>query len=277
MTSSPPQNSDEQSGLLKILASVFFGVLFGLFLSKLDTPTEDDGGSVHPKNNPGPETTLGRLQIPVTPQAPPPATMHYYPDRQKDNTPRWKKRTEIVAVCIAGGLLIVNIFVTVGTWKAANAAKDTNESAEKSFRISNRAYVTVISEPGRFQTDSQIPMVGVTLMSAGNTPAFNARRSIAWDVRKLPLPASDVDYLGDPTYRTEKFSFQHPETESLTTEINLSNSQRIQLGTQGYGVVLWGTVEYSTFKEIHHTRFCWVMRNDLKSASQRCPVHANAD
>jgi hypothetical protein len=103
MPSSPSQNPDEQPGLLKILASVFSGVLFGWFFSKLDTPAKDNGEPIHPKDNPRPETSLGALQIPVTPQIPPTPAQHYQPDRRKDNTPRWKKWTEIVAVSIAGG------------------------------------------------------------------------------------------------------------------------------------------------------------------------------
>jgi hypothetical protein len=124
MLSLPSQNPDEPPGLLKILASVFSGVLFGLFLSKFDTPTENDRESVHPKNNPRSETTLGSSQIPVTTQVPPTPSQHYQPDRRKDNTPPWKKKAEIAAVSIAGGLLLINIFVIIGSWRAANAAKE---------------------------------------------------------------------------------------------------------------------------------------------------------
>lgn len=125
--SSPSQNSPEPRGLLHILASAFSGVLFGLFLSKLNTPSNDpthrNRESAHPKDNPGPETTRSPLQIPITSQVPP-APAHYYPDSRKDNTPPWKKWTEIVAVGVACGLLIANVIVTIGTWRAANAAKD---------------------------------------------------------------------------------------------------------------------------------------------------------
>jgi hypothetical protein len=116
--------------------------LFGLFLSKLNAPTndpgEDDSGSVHPQNNSTPETPLRQFQRPTTPQIPPTTTEHYYPDRRKDNTPPWKKRTEIAAVIIAGVLIAANVFVTIGTWRAANASKSTAETAAKQMEVSER-------------------------------------------------------------------------------------------------------------------------------------------
>jgi hypothetical protein len=192
MPSSSSQNPDEPSGLLKILASVFSGVLFGLFLSKLDTPTENDRKSVHPQNNPRPETPLGPLQIPVAPQVPPAPTKQYYPDRRKDDTQRWKKNTEIVAVGIAGGLLVANIFVTVGTWKAAKAAKHaantadaTLKSSQQSFETDQRPYVVTDGVPS-FSFNAKTKKVNfaeasIRLKNTGRTPAFDTFSAVRFD------------------------------------------------------------------------------------------------
>jgi hypothetical protein len=150
MPSSQHQNSDEPSGLLRTLLAAFSVVLFGLFLSRFKTPrnnpTETNSGTIYPQDNAKPKERLGVSQASVAAQTPPTPTQQYYPDRRKDNTPKWKKRIEISAVIIAGVLMVANIFVTIGTWKAANAAKHAAESAERqriSFENSQRGQLTI--------------------------------------------------------------------------------------------------------------------------------------
>ena len=70
-------------------------------------------------------------------------TGNFYPDRRKDNTPKWKKTTEIRGVWIAGGLLLVNIGVVIATWLSANAARSAAETTAKQLESSERPWVTI--------------------------------------------------------------------------------------------------------------------------------------
>lgn len=149
--------------------------------------------------------------------------------------------------------------------------------AEESSRNSNRAYITTIGGPGLHETGAASPALGVELFATGNTPALNVRKGIAYQIRKLPLSRSSTDYIGDPPYAPEVFSLQRPQTEALVTDVNLSAADRQKIETGGYGLVLWGSIEYTTFDKIHHTRFCYVMRPNLKQEQRRCPVHNDAD
>ena len=180
--SSQPQNSPEPSGLLQTLAAAFSGVLFGWFLSKIaapsDAPSENDRESVEPQYKPRPDENLGRGQAqPVSP-IPPSPRQQYQPNRGKDDAPQWKKKTEIAAVCIAGGLLIANIFVTWGTWKAANAAADANNANREALEIVQRPFIVVGGLPfhrvwtplPNRQTLKEISFEAV-LTNTGNTPA----------------------------------------------------------------------------------------------------------
>ena len=120
-------------------------VSFSIF-SKSHAPIEDDSKTVHPQDNTRPESRLRQSDPASTSQIPPTITQHYQPDRRKDNTPPWKKRGEIAAIGIAGGLLIVNIFAMCATRKAANAAKDAAQSAERqriSFENSQRGQLAI--------------------------------------------------------------------------------------------------------------------------------------
>lgn len=233
-------------------------------------------GSNEPSEKNGGGTAL--LPLPAEwnpPQAPPSHALA--PKKQRD----WHDYAMLIIQGVGVFFLIAYTTFAALQWcemkKTATAAIEANKSADKTFRLTNRAHVTVVGGPGRYQSDSTVPLVGVTLMVTGNNPASSVRRSIKWDVKKIPLPSLDHDYLGDPPYLVEKFSFQWPDTESLSTKVNLSEAQRKQIESGHYAVILWGTVEYITFEETHHTRFCWVMQSDFKGASQRCPVHADAD
>lgn len=174
--SSTSQNSPEPSGLLRILWAAFSGVLFGVFLSKLKPPAKGSSESIHPQNNSDPEKSLSpRTPLPIPP-VPPTPTEHYQPDRRKDNTPKWKVWTEIAAVGIAGALLVANIFVTVGTWKAAIAAKSAAETAAKQLELTDRPWVTVdmfINSP-LISTDNGVQMDFVFVpKNIGHSPAQN--------------------------------------------------------------------------------------------------------
>jgi hypothetical protein len=268
MPSSPSQNPDEPSGLLTILVSVFSGFLFGLFFSKLDTPAKDNGESVHPKNNPRPETTLGQLQVPAAPQIPPTPTKQYYPDRRKDNTPRWKKWTEIVAVGIAGGLLIANGFVTVGTWKAAKATKDSVDLARKNAHFDQRAWLGISYGPQTYKINEPFA-VTLEVVDTGRTPSRNVNGVAVTYFLKTgeKIPPFIYDHrtsidLGTMLPGIKQSAVSHlipigvPKDKPIQP-LNISDSMYRAL-TSGSGYILvYGRLEYDSVFGAHHwITFC---------------------
>ena len=75
--------------------------------------------------------------IPPTPSYPPEPNY-----QRRDHTPTWKKVLEYIAVAIALGLLVVNIFQMSATRDAANAAKTAAEAATRSNEIT-----TMLDQP----------------------------------------------------------------------------------------------------------------------------------
>ncbi|MBI3895686.1 MAG: hypothetical protein HY313_07115 [Acidobacteria bacterium] len=196
-------------------------------------------------------------------QIPRPAIDEYY-SKQKE-----KQRQENRRFWVQIGTFII-AFLAIGLsgWQAY--------VARESSRNSNRAYITIVGGPG-LRADTAVPQIGVELFHTGYTPALNVRKAIKWETRELPLPSSNTDYLGDPPYEPETFSLTSPEMEPLVTEVNLSAADRQKIESLAYGLVIWGTVEYTTFGQVHHTRFCYVMSPDLKRQQRRCPVHNGTD
>jgi hypothetical protein len=74
---------------------------------------------------------------------PPIPTQYNGPERRKDNTPRWKKRAELTALFTAVLLLVVNVFIGWGNWRAAGAAKSSADTASKTLLISEQAHITI--------------------------------------------------------------------------------------------------------------------------------------
>lgn len=191
MSSSPSQNQQEPSGLLHVLASVFSGVLFGMFLSRLRTsaskPSYDTRESIQPKNvstqQEPPSTVVGLSEFL------PPKADHRCPHSRTDNTPQWKKKTEIAAVVIASGLLVVNILVTIGTWKAANAAKEGVELTRRQVVESQEAIIAP-EESGGFGGFSffadRVGTVGFTLKNIGHVTAVNVTINFTAQLISLP-------------------------------------------------------------------------------------------
>ena len=230
------------------------------------------------RNEPAPAPRT-ELQIPES------VIAHYQSWQDKQNRREYLRilveiltLAAVVAYAIIAGVQADQMRrATEAAHKSAEAAAKANALAEDGFRNSSRAYITIVNEPGLRETESQVPKVGITFFATGNAPALKVRKGIAWDIRELPLPPSDADYLGDPAYQPEVFTLLRPQTEELITEVNLTPADRQKIETPNFGLVVWGTVEYTTFDKIHHTRFCYIMRPNLKLPERRCPVHNGDD
>lgn len=272
MSSSSSQKPEESRRPLDILFSIFSGVLIGLFLSKLNTPanepTEGNSTTIHPENEAEPKTPL----------VPPPASAnHYYPNRCQDNTPPWKKRTEIAAVCIAGLLLIANIFVTVGTWKAANAAKDAAEASEGQLRPWLDAEVTGIKVI--FDTEGNASVeVTMKVVNVGHSPAT--------DVNAIPNVINSNQISGTEIDETQRKSCKQFEEEPKgwgpaifpgkdfvrTYGVPLSKVELSKTGKMIFPNIV-GAVCYMTGKGLHRqTNFDYGAVTEILSDGRTVPI-----
>src|SRR5262249_15624207 len=121
-------------GLLSLL-----GILgFVWALSYLVKPNQKAGRAIHKDDSTDANKSEATVRPLVIPYVPPPDSKYHGPDRRKDNTPKWKKKTELGALVIALLLLLVNIFMGWGNWRAANAAKDAAKTAASTLTLSKR-------------------------------------------------------------------------------------------------------------------------------------------
>jgi hypothetical protein len=141
MSSSQHQNSDEPSGLLRTVVAVFSGVLFGVFLSKLRTPIKKSGKSEPPQEYTGEERSDRPFQPPIVTKIAPAPPQQNEANGTKDDTPPWKKIAERSIAVATVGLLVINIFVFCATKKAADAARDSANTAGESLHSVERAYM----------------------------------------------------------------------------------------------------------------------------------------
>ena len=106
------QNSQEPLGLLRTLAVVSSGVLFGLLLSKLRTPNEDSHDSVSPNNTSKEEHRAVQIGSVVVPQFPPTSTEQQQTKGRANDRPAWEKCAAIAVAAGTIGLLGVNAYQT---------------------------------------------------------------------------------------------------------------------------------------------------------------------
>jgi hypothetical protein len=121
--SSPSQESPEPGGFLYILLSAF-AFFSGWLLCKSGSP-QNRGESVSPQNATKEQRNRRNIEPAIVAQIAPTLVNQEYPNRRKEDTPRWKKWAEIAAVLIAFGLLVVNIFQMRATQKASETAANT--------------------------------------------------------------------------------------------------------------------------------------------------------
>src|SRR6202795_3873927 len=114
MPSSPPQNPDEPSGLLRTLVAAFWGVFFALFLSRWRAPNQESVTS-DTKQDDTNETGCRRQDIPTSPirvavdSFPPSDTPPEEKDAKRRIKKRWKYFGAVIKVLTVGLLITVAI------------------------------------------------------------------------------------------------------------------------------------------------------------------------
>jgi hypothetical protein len=240
MSSSPSQTPDEEPGLLKILASVFSGILFGWLLSKFDAPNQEVGESTPQQDAPTPETQRGMsASSPLIIHAP--ANAPETENGERD-TPFWEKATVLITL----GLLVVNIFLWCATNKAANAAKDSVKLAEKNARIDERAWVAVSNISSEFRQNEDWT-VRLIFKNTGKTPA---RNFVIWGA------GESVTKGQKPTTEETKLPGRGVIAPDGSFHSNLNISGRYDW--KAVDLIIHGRIEYdSVFTGGHWTRFCY--------------------
>lgn len=266
MPSSPPQNPDEPSGLLKTLASVFSGVLFGLFLSKLNTPHDDSKRTVNTQDNAGEESVdrhdlayrSARTMTAMEPPQPPPH--QYYPtDERRDRYSRWVFWVQLLT-------LIALIVYAAFTYGLLCETHKSVQQADNNFRIDQRAWVTISEIPVDSKKDGDWT-VHLVFKNTGRTPAKN------FTIKVVGEPVAK----GGKIIAEECFLPGHgviaPEG-IFHSNLNVSG----QYDWNSVELVVHGRVNYdSIFGHGHWTNFCYYYVSDKASKGGFAPCDSGND
>jgi hypothetical protein len=136
-SSSHPQSSGEPPGLLQILASVFSGVLFGLFLSKLIIPPQQPINSISPHAEDRNQNDSKELLTPLANQGPPvPQDDHRAHKCCQCKILWWKALLDVgMFVVTAGAFLAAVVY--------ARITYHMQQDNLHAFRIDERAWVGI--------------------------------------------------------------------------------------------------------------------------------------
>ena len=175
--------TSESNGALYFVLSAF-AFLCGWALAKLRVPNHDRSQNAAQVNTAPEDQPSTRRDAQ---QAPAPLNQTYFIDRRKNGIPSWKKWTEIGAVAVAFGLLLVNILLLGATKKAADAAKNAAEISRDTFQLTYRPRLKIVGLTQR-QT------------STGNGPNHDeldkGRLTVSIDVPNLgPFAARNVRFF----------------------------------------------------------------------------------
>jgi hypothetical protein len=158
-----------------------------------------------PQENSGNPASIPASNLPPTP------SQGKRPTGGKYNTPIWKKILESAAVWIALGLLVVNIFQSCATQKAAKAAEDSVKQARDTSRLDQRAWVSV--KGVKLTTQYTAKTAGeatVMIANTERTPALNVaivKSGFSLDREPELLPASPMIQMVEAPGSTEDTIF----------------------------------------------------------------------
>jgi hypothetical protein len=124
----PSKDSSEPHGLLRILLSVFSGVLFGSLLSRLQTPPQQKSvNSTHDQDTT--QSTSQNISPPepirVKVESLPPAPQN---EESREERKEGRDKINLIAACLTAGLVFVYATVAIFQWcemKKATRATQT--------------------------------------------------------------------------------------------------------------------------------------------------------
>jgi hypothetical protein len=284
--SSSPQNPPSLSVTLGLLAASVTFIIGWITAvrSMTSSPQSRKASAAVEAQQPNETTVTGKTPLSTTCTSVALEQKEESYKRRQERRELWTLIFEILTFFVVGAYTIVAYHqwqemtkATRATEKAATAAEQANIRAETSDKETRRAYITRANagEVSSYDEGDGIPTVGIEIFATGETPAFSVQRVVKWEILRLPLNKSHV--FPDPPYTESPFTLANPELDSVRTKVILSPEQRQQIQNGNFGVVMWGNVQYSSFGQIHHTPFCYVLANDLKHSRGKCPSHNNAD
>jgi hypothetical protein len=234
----------------------------------INQPEQDPGEAIAPKKNTEIEDPLAVRQSETVPHIPPsPTNSPQSPAASQDNTPPWKKKLEIVAIVVAVGLLIVNIFQMWATQKAANATRDSVTLASDTAIRQLRAYVG-LHQVGVMGITNREPFgVGFAFVNHGQTPASNVNMKGVVDLLPYPLPEDFALPETPDRARQDGVIFPNETNpmvgwvwERKNPPLTVNEKGRLFVKTTTEEAYAHGTVTYrDIFGVLRRTTFCYVL------------------
>jgi hypothetical protein len=296
--SSSSQNSREPRGLLYILASVFSGVLFGLFFSQLRTPLQDSHEFIQPQENTGTEANNPyeeRLQGG-------PSTKPRVPEADAEK----KKAYSGCANFFRWGNLIVQILIFVAASFYGGVSYFQWQSQQRATKIDERAWMGFSLPSGlQIQKDAitkqaQALLIPIQIINTGKTVAKNVSGDVVITVidkgEKLTFNMSDYSHYGlqgGAIFPNGQMGLTQPAIkrgqDGIAKTIIPTDDLLQRIDTAKSFAVVFGHVTYcDVFGVPHKTTFCRYVTvpglidadcmnyNDAddneKPDKQRCPV-----
>ncbi|MGC2464069.1 MAG: hypothetical protein WA517_02665 [Candidatus Acidiferrum sp.] len=301
MPSSQNQNSDEPLGLLHILAAVFSGVLFGLFLSKLKTPIQESVNSISPNVEADDTNQKTQPESPFATNSPPSQSSPDNPCKCcHHKTPRWKIAVDVGMLLATVGAFGAAAYYAHISKKMWYEMKTTNFQNKTQWEAEHRPWMgldginfTAIKFSSLRPSLISLHLEGtMVLKNFGTYPSFGANAEMT-PIIPIPMDKWTKDPLGKPP----QIMFMCPEQTALPQggEVVFPSRgfvhpffQDISWGWRGQNVEIshvWILVCISYYdgrqKEPHHTRIWlrsihtpnaqWVV---LNPASRYMPVTA---
>ncbi len=243
--SSSAENSSEPRGLLYILLSAF-AFFCGWSSAKLSAPDQEVSKLIHPQDTPAPESRQGKIGPSVISQISPTPSRQNQSNGRKEDAPLWEKAAAITIAAGTLGLFVINILLWCATNKAATAAKDSVELAQKNARMDQRAWVTVSDISSDFRQDEDWT-VRLIFKNTGKTPAKSfVIRGTGEPVQKGNKPRLEEGILPGRGVIAPDGLFHS----------NLGVSGRFDW--KSIDLVIHGRIDYdSVFGGSHWTKFCY--------------------
>lgn len=162
----------------------------GIFAALVALQRNDASKTVHPENGADNEHTNSPAQSRLVPNSIPGLPDSDKANESKRRTPFWEK----LAVLVAIGLLIVNIFQVRAVKKGNDIAKNAYQSGQRAFIVYEDMTHTmdVITNP--MGKDTIVFSIAAKWQNAGNTPAVRAISVIAASEQEQEI--TEEEFLG---------------------------------------------------------------------------------
>lgn len=198
----------------------------------------------------------------VTTNIPPSPTQQPNAQWRKDDTPDWKKFTEIGVAIGTLGLLVINVFLWIAT-------RDNAEAAKRAAVSSSRAWVAPLGVVLESQLVENKPVtIKISAQNVGKEPALDVHP--IYRIKKIEAKQFSADAYNDVVEADDICKGIGPAKgaavfypDAGTNELHVSIVPEWidkTLITGDSGIFVEVCYAYQTVGETHHTAFCYFHR-----------------